>query len=339
MQIAGRDIGERMPPYIVAEIGANHGRDLDRALRMIDAAKAAGADAVKFQAYTADTITLDSNRPEFKIAEGPWQGWRLYDLYKKGETPFEWFPRLFEHAKAMGITCFASVFDPCSIDLLERLNTPAYKIASFEIIDLPLIRLAASTRKPVILSTGMASEFEIDDAISAASATDTAVLHAVSGYPTPIEEANLLTFKVMRRLLSVDVGISDHTTGLEVPIAAAALGAAIIEKHFTLNRRRPTLDSTFSLEPIEFARMVCTVRAVHAAMQPSQPASEETQRPLRRSLFAVAPIAAGEAITEKNVRSIRPGSGLPPQALNSLLGKVAKLAIEAGTPMTCELVE
>jgi N-acetylneuraminate synthase len=341
MKISNRLIGPDQPPYIVAEIGANHGGDLVRALRTMEAAKAAGADAVKFQAYEAQTITI--NHPSLIIEDGPWAGQTLFELYRRCETPFYWFPRIAEFAREIGITWFASVFDHSSVDMLAELNVPAFKIASFELVDLPLIRYAAEKGKPMILSTGMADDEEVDEAVGAVRSRfnmQIAVLHCVSGYPTPESEANLPFMSDMRTLLgrTVQVGISDHTTGIEVPIAATALRARIIEKHFTLNRDRATADATFSLEPKEFELMVDAVRRTWAAMQCSQSASEVSSLSLRRSLYAVADIAAGEFFTPDNTRSIRPGAGLPPKEINMVIGRTAACVIPRGTPLTWDMV-
>lgn len=342
MQIAGRSIGPDRPPYIVAEISSNHGGQLKVALDLIRLAAEAGADAVKFQAYEADTITLPARRPEFFIREGLWQGQYLHDLYKICETPFRWFPELARCADDHGVTWFASVFDRSSVDMLMRLSCPAFKIASFELVDLPLIRHAAATGKPMILSTGMADYDEIDDAINATVSGGkfraAVVLHCVSGYPTPPGEAGLARLADLRASIGkIPVGISDHTTGIEIPIAATALGACMIEKHFK-SRTLRTVDGKFSLAPATFKQMVEGVRIAWAAMAAAPAESEEAQRPLRRSLFAVADIEAGETFTEANVRSVRPGNGLPPKELPNVLGKKAACAIEYGTPLRWELV-
>lgn len=337
MNIAGREIGPNNPPYIVCEVGANHGGDLGRALRLIEAAKAAGADAVKFQAYTADTITLDCDGPDFRIDSGPWQGWRLYDLYKKCQTPFEWFPKIAEHARKIGITWFASAFDPTAVDMLVALDVPAIKIASFELVDLPLIRYAAATGKPLILSIGMASDNEIDEAAVAAipAFNNRIFLSCISGYPTPIKESNLWR---LRSYNGMNIGISDHTIGIEIPVAATALGVWMIEKHFTLSHRRLTPDSMFSTEPVQFADMVRAVRRTWDALQPHMPTSEASQRPLRRSLYVVADIKAGEQFTAANVCSIRPGHGLPPKEIDQVLGKTATRDIARGTALVSDMV-
>lgn len=339
MKIGNREIGPGEPPYIVAEIGANHGGDLQRALRLIEAAKAAGADAVKFQAYTAETITLDSERPEFKIKDGPWQGWRLYDLYKLAQTPFAWFPQLAEHAEKVGVTWFASAFDPSAVDMLAELGAPAIKIASFELVDLPLISYAALTGLPIILSTGMATDAEIYAAANCVK--NPIVLHCVSGYPTPVWDSNLHRLRTWIDIWPATLhGLSDHTIGSDVPVAATVLGACMIEKHFTLSRDRHTPDAEFSLMPGEFRKMARAVSDIWCATRrrvaPIE--SEEVHRPLRRSLFAVQDIKAGELFTADNVRSIRPGDGLPPSAISHVLGYPANHDIARGTPLSWNVV-
>ena len=344
MKIAGREIGAGQPPYCIAEASCNHLGSLDEAKTLIRAAKISGADAIKFQAYTADTITLDCDSPDFIVKEGPWKGRRLYELYTVAQTPFEWFPALFEEAKRHGITALASVFDRTSIDLLEKLDCPAYKIASMEITDIPLIKYAAKTGKPLIISTGMASMQEIHDAIPGfMKVDDLAFLHCISGYPTRFEEANLRRIHeiYLSRSLWHDphIGISDHTLGWEVPVAATALGATIIEKHFIMSRFCGSEDAAFSLEPDEFAEMCMKVRQIWRAMQPGETKSEESSRQLRRSLYVVADMSAGEVFTEQNVRSIRPSYGLPPKNLPYILGQRAIKDIKRGTALSWSLVE
>lgn len=336
MQIAGRKVGSGNPPYIIAEVSCNHGGSIERALELIDAAHSCGADAVKFQAYTAETITMDCDRPEFTVADGPWKGRRMFDLYREAQTPFEWFPQIKMRAEKVGITWFASCFDRSSVDLMVELGAPAIKIASFEIVDTPLIRYAAATGKPLIISTGMANMSEIMHAIG--EAPGSALLWCVSGYPPPPSEAGLLRMRILHRTFST-VGISDHTIGPEVPIAATALGATIIEKHFRLSFHPDTEDSPFSLDEVDFLNMVKQVHNTWAAMQPSKADSESAQRPLRRSLFAVDDIAEGEAFTEANVRSIRPGHGLPPAAIDQVVGKTAARNIVRGEPLDWEMVQ
>ncbi len=342
--IAGQEIGPERPPYVIAELSGNHNGDLGRALRLIDVAKEAGVDAVKLQTYTADTITIDHTGPGFVIEQGLWAGRKLYELYREAHTPWEWHPALFEHAHRRGIACFSSPFDSSAIDFLERLSAPAYKIASFEIIDLPLIRRAAKTGKPLVISTGMASTAEIGEAVSTAREAGNggvALLHCVSGYPTPTDEANLLHIPVLAASYTCPIGLSDHTLGIECAIAAVALGAVIIEKHITLARADGGPDAAFSLEPDELGKLVDGVRTAFSTLGRADyghAASERENMTLRRSLYAVHDIAAGEAFTEANVRSIRPGYGLPPKHLPQVLGKHAVRAIARGTPLSFDLV-
>lgn len=344
ISIAGRPIGLEHRPYIIGEISGNHNGDFDRAVRLIDAAKAAGVDAVKLQTYTADTITLDHDGKDFMIEGGPWGGRRLYDLYQEAHTPWAWHEKLFAHARALGLHIFSSPFDPTAVDFLETLQAPAYKIASFEAIDLPLVQKAAKTGKPLIISTGLADLGEISDAVEAAraaGATQIAVLHCVSGYPTPAEDCNLACITHLRDSFSVVTGFSDHTLGIEVPIAAVALGASIIEKHFTLSRADGGPDAAFSLEPDELAAMVRGCAAAWAArgrIDYSRKGSEKANAKFRRSLYAVADIAAGEMLTPVNVRSIRPGYGLAPVHLPGVLGRKASRPISRGTPLSWGLV-
>jgi pseudaminic acid synthase len=344
-KIDGRPVGPGYPPYVIAELSGNHNGDLSRALRLIEAAKEAGADAIKLQTYTADTITLDHDGPGFRIEGGLWSGRRLHELYSEAQTPWEWHPELFEHARKVGITCFSSPFDPTAVDLLQHLGAPAYKIASFELVDLPLIRYAAKTGKPLIMSTGMATTEEINDAMEAAregGAGGIVLLHCVSGYPTPAEEANLARIPALAAGQDCPIGLSDHTLAPEAAVAAVALGAVLIEKHFTLARADGGPDAAFSLEPDEFAGLVKSVRTAHATLgRPDygRAGSERGNVAFRRSLYAVQDIAAGELVTADNVRSIRPGYGLPPKHLPAILGRRARRAISRGTPMSFDLVE
>lgn len=345
LKIAGRLIGPEHPPYVIAELSGNHNGQLERALRLIDVAKEAGADAVKLQTYTADTITIDHDGPGFTIEGGLWNGRRLHELYREAQTSWEWHPALFEHARKVGIACFSSPFDPSAVDLLESLDAPAYKIASFEIVDLPLIRYAAKTGKPLIISTGMAKTDEVADAVVAAfegGAAGIALLHCVSGYPTPAEEANLSRISTLAADYDCPIGLSDHTLGTDVPVAATALGATIIEKHITLARADGGPDASFSLEPQELAALVRGVRTAYAALGRAdygRAPSEQGNMTFRRSLYAVKDIPAGDALTNENVRSIRPGYGLAPKHLPDLLGRRARAAISRGTPMSFDLVE
>lgn len=342
--IAGRPIGPDHPPYIVGEMSGNHNSDLDRAFALLDAAKAAGVDAVKMQSYTPDTITLDHDGPEFRIRNGLWAGRTLYDLYREAHTPWEWHRPLFERAQALGITLFSSPFDATAIDLLESLGAPAYKIASFECIDLPLIERAAATGKPLIISTGMASADEISEAVAAARGAgcrELILLHCVSGYPTPPEESNLRAISRLAAAFETVVGLSDHTLGTAVAVGAVALGAAVIEKHFTLRRADGGPDAEFSLEPEELARLVADCRTAWSALgiaTPGRASSEQGNIAFRRSLYAVTNIAAGETFTAENVRSIRPGHGLPPKAIRQVLGSRAARTIARGTALDWSMI-
>lgn len=343
IRIGGRPIGEGHSPYVIAELSGNHNGEIERAFKLIDAAKNAGADAVKLQTYTADTITIDHDGPGFVIEAGLWKGRKLYELYQEAHTPWEWHPALFDYARKAGIACFSSPFDHTAVDMLERLGAPAYKIASFEIIDTPLIRYAAKTGKPLVISTGMAVRAEIDEAVAAArhGSGGIALLHCISGYPTPVEEANLARIQSLARAYDCPIGLSDHTLGVEAAIAAVALGATIIEKHITLARADGGPDAAFSLEPEELTRLVQGARAAFSALGSAdygRAASEQGNMAFRRSLYAVADIAAGETFTDTNVRSIRPGFGLPPKHLDTVLGRRAARAIARGTPLSFDLM-
>lgn len=343
MEIAGRRIGPGEPPYVIAELSANHNQQLSRALELVALAARAGADAVKLQTYTADTITIDSSQPWFRIDSGTrWDGRTLHDLYAEAHTPWEWHAELKAEAERHGIVLFSSPFDPTAVDFLEDLGVPAYKVASFEIVDLPLIRRMAMTGKPMIMSTGMATLAEIDEAVSAAreaGVMQLALLKATSSYPAPPDEANLATIAHMAAAFDCPVGLSDHTIGSAVPIAAVALGAVIIEKHLTRSRADGGPDGAFSTEPDELAAMVEGVRQAAAARGRVTYAATEHEagsRRLRRSLFVVAPIEAGESLTEANVRSIRPADGLHPRHLDEVLGRRAGRRLERGTPLRWE---
>jgi N-acetylneuraminate synthase len=342
--IAGRAIGPGHPPYVIAELSANHNGKLDQALRIIDAAQAAGADAVKIQTYLPDTITLKSDAPEFRITDGLWAGHTLYDLYDWAHTPWEWHAALFAHAAKRGITLFSSPFDLTAVDLLEGLGAPAYKIASFEAVDLPLIRYVAAKGKPMIISTGMADLNEITEAVEAARAggcRELALLHCVSGYPAPASDYNLATLADMAAKLDLPVGLSDHTLDNTTAIASVALGAGIIEKHMTLDRAGGGPDDSFSLEPAEFAALCRGARSAWAAIGQvdyGRKSSEQTNVKFRRSLYAVRDIAEGEALSADNIRSIRPGFGLAPREYDTVIGRRARIAITRGTALSWDLL-
>lgn len=342
--IADRKIGAGEPPYVVAELSGNHNGDIGRALALIDAAKAAGADAVKLQTYTADTITIDHDGPEFLVHGGPWDGRRLYELYQEAHTPWDWHPRLFEHARSIGIEIFSSPFDPTAVELLESLGAPAFKIASFELIDIPLIETCARTGKPLIMSTGLASAQEISEAVEAAKrAGDGGVilLHCTSAYPAPAADMNLRTLEHLARRHGVAVGLSDHTLGVTVSVAAVALGACFIEKHVTLSRAEGGVDSHFSLEPHELERLVKECREAWEALgvvRDEEAPSEAASRDHRRSLYVVADIAKGDLLTTANVRSIRPGHGLPPKHLPDVLNRRASRDLMRGSPLNWSML-
>ncbi len=345
MEISGRRIGPGARVYVIAELSANHGQDMDEAIRLVRAAAAAGADAVKLQTYTPDTITIDSDAEWFRIQSGTaWDGRTLHDLYAEAYTPWEWHARLQGEAREHGMVLFSSPFDLTAVDFLEDLGVPAYKIASFEIVDVGLVERVARTGKPMIMSTGMATLAEITEAVDvarASGATDLVLLKCTSAYPAPPEEANLRTIPHMAAAFGVPVGLSDHTLGIGVPVTAVALGAVMIEKHFTLSRAVPGPDSGFSLEPEEFAAMVRQVRVAEQALGVVSYAPTEREvrsRALRRSLFSVADIRAGEPFTAANVRSIRPGHGLHTRFLPEVLERIAAADIPRGTPIAWDLV-
>jgi pseudaminic acid synthase len=343
--IDGRRIAQDAPPYVIAEMSANHNGSIETAFRIIEAAKQAGADAVKLQTYTPDTITLDCDTEEFCIRGGLWDGKTLYQLYAEAHMPWDWHKPLFDHARQVGITIFSSPFDNTAVDLLEDLNAPAYKIASFEAVDLPLIRYVASTGKPMIISTGMADAEEIQDAIDAARSggcKELAVLHCVSGYPAPAEDYNLRTIPDMMARYGVLTGLSDHTLDNTTAITSVALGSSIIEKHFTLDRSGGGPDDSFSLEPQEMKALCDGARTAWAALGAidyrRQP-SEEGNLKFRRSLYFVKDMAAGETITSQCIRSVRPGYGLPPRYFDRIVGKKCTTAIQKNTPIPEEYIK
>jgi len=342
--INGRSIGPGCPTYLVAEMSANHGQDFDEAVGILHAAKESGADAVKLQTYTPDTITIDCDNNYFMIEGTIWQGRKLHELYSEACTPWEWQPKLKEIAKDLGLALFSTPFDDTAVDFLEEVQVPCYKVASFEIVDLPLLRRIARTGRPVIVSTGMATLSEIDEAVTtlrSSGCEQLALLKCTSAYPAPPEDLNLRTIPHLSDAFNVPVGLSDHTLGIAVPVAAAALGACIIEKHFTLDRSKPGPDSAFSLEPHEFKAMVESVRAAERALGAVRYGVTENERrssAYRRSLFVVKDIPAGGAFAPENVRSIRPGNGLHTRYLAQILGRVAARDILRGTPLSWDLV-
>jgi pseudaminic acid synthase len=345
IRIGNREVGTGAPVYIVAEMSANHNQNLDQAFRIVHAAKEAGADAIKLQTYTADTITFRGDRECFRVSGGTlWDGRTLHDLYEEAFTPWEWQPKLKQVADSLGLHLFSSAFDATAVDFLEQMNVPAHKVASFELVDLELIRKMARTGKPLIMSTGMADESEIAEAVEAAreaGATEVALLKCTSAYPAPPEEANLLTIPELARRFDCPAGLSDHTMNVAVPVAAVALGACIIEKHFCLSRADGGPDSAFSLEPHEFRAMVEAVRTAEKALgsvQFAPGAHEVNSRKFRRSLFVVENVRKGDVFTAQNVRSIRPSDGLHPRHLGEILGQRAARDIERGTPLDWTLI-
>lgn len=344
INIAGRDIGDGCAPYIIAEMSANHNGDLNAALRIIDEAKLAGADAIKIQTYRPDTITLKSDLPDFQITDGLWAGRTLYDLYQWAHTPWEWHKPLFEHARKLGITIFSSPFDNTAVDLLEDLNAPAYKIASFEAVDLPLIKYVASTGKPMIISTGMADAEEIQEAIDAAregGCKELAILHCVSGYPAPPEDYNLRTIPDMIERFGLVTGLSDHTLDNTTAIASVVMGASIIEKHFTLNRSGGGPDDSFSLEPAELAALCRDSKTAWTALGKvdyGRKSSEQGNVKFRRSLYFVKDLKTGDLITADAVRSVRPGFGMTPKYLERVIGRSVRMDIRRNSPVTPDVL-
>ncbi len=337
MILDGRRIGPDEPPYVIAEMSANHGGSLERALQVIEAARTCGASAVKLQTYRPDTITLDSDAEEFRIRGTLWEGRTLYDLYEEAHTPWEWHEPLFRRARELGITIFSSPFDETAVELLESLGAPAYKIASFEVVDLPLIRVVASTGKPLILSTGMADDEEIGEAVEAARSAgceELALLHCVSGYPAPAADYNLRTIPDMRERFGCLVGLSDHTLDNTTAVASVALGASLIEKHFTLDRSGGGPDDSFSLEPAGLEELCTGARTAWEALgrvDYGRKSSEEGNVQFRRSLYWVRDLEAGAVVTADAVRSVRPGHGLPPKRLDDLIGRTLARPVRAKT--------
>lgn len=340
IEINGRKIGPGFPAYLVAEMSANHGQEFDQAVKIIEAAKAASADAVKLQTYTPDTLTIDCDNEYFRIKGTIWEGKNLHDLYGEAYTPWDWQPKLKGIAEGLGLGLFSTPFDSTAVDFLEQIGVPAHKIASFEIVDLPLLRKIAKTGKPIIMSTGMATLAEIEEAVQAvrqAGCTQLVLLKCTSAYPALPDEMNLRTIPHLAQAFDVPVGLSDHTPGIAVPVAAVALGACIIEKHFTLSRSDGGPDSAFSLEPHEFKAMVEAIRVAEKALGAVRygiSAEETKSRVFRRSLFVVKDMKAGEKFTSENVRSIRPGYGLHTRYLDEVLGRRASSDIKRGTPLS-----
>jgi pseudaminic acid synthase len=346
IEIGGRIIGSAQPPFIIAEMSGNHNQSLERALKIVAAAAKAGAHAIKIQTYTADTMTLDLSKNEFSIDDPKslWKGLSLYKLYQRAYTPWEWHQPIFDRCRELGLICFSTPFDETAVDFLEELGAPAYKIASFENNHLPLIRKAASTGKPLIISSGMASLAELDEAITAARTAgcrDMILLKCTSTYPATPDNTNILTIPHMRELFNVQIGLSDHTLGLGVAVAAVALGAVAIEKHFTLRRAEGGVDAAFSMEPSELKMLVReTEQAWRAlgAVSYGPTENEKTSLVFRRSIYVVCDVKAGEAFTKENIRIIRPGLGLAPKHFEAALGKRAGQDIKRGTPLAWELI-
>lgn len=338
-------VGEGKPPIVVAELSANHGCRIERALKTISAAKEAGAHAIKFQTYSPETMTIDCNLDDFIIKDGLWAGYKLYDLYEEAQTPFEWHAQLFGHARSIGITCFSTPFDETAVDLLESLGAPAYKIASFEVTDLPLIKYVASTKKPMIVSTGMANFEEIEEMVQTArdgGCNDIIVLHCISSYPAPVDQSNLMTIPDMRRKLGVHIGLSDHSLTDTASVVATALGAVMVEKHFVLDREEEGPDTSFSIDPTDLKRLVKATNEAHSSLGGAgydQKPAEKQNIKFRRSLYFVEDLAAGSIVTPSSVRRIRPGYGVPPKFFDVVIGKKLKISVQRGTRVDFSLFE
>lgn len=345
LEIDGRRIGDGEPPYIIAEVSGNHNKDIARAIAMIDVAKSCGADAVKFQTYTADSLTVPSDRPEFQITTGTWAGWNLHRLYQEAATPYDWFPRLFAHGRETGITVFSSPFDAAAVDLLETLDAPAYKIASNELTDWPLIGKAAATGKPLILSTGASSFADIEATaayLERIGARHWSLLHCVSAYPAPLSDARISNITALRNRFAVPIGFSDHTRDTMAAVLAVGLGAAIVEKHFILNREDGGPDSSFAIEPDELADLVKRCHEAHAAVGTPEfggNAAEAKSPIYRRHFYATQDIRAGDVLGEGNVRAIRARDGVPARDFERLFGRRASADIPCHTPVRWEAVD
>jgi pseudaminic acid synthase len=347
IEVDGRSIGRDCPVYIVAEMSGNHNQDFDRAVKIIEEAKGAGVDAVKLQTYTADTITVDSDAESFQVKGGTlWDGYTLYSLYEEAYTPWEWQPKLKEVANDLGLDLFSTPFDFTAVDFLEEMGVPVYKVASPELIDIPLLKKIAATGKPILMSQGMATLAEVDEAVQAIRSVhldaDIIVLKCTAAYPAPIDEINLKTIPYLENTFGIPIGLSDHTPGSDVAVAAAALGACVIEKHFTLSRSDGGPDAAFSMEPNEMKELVQSVRNVEKALGSIHAGASEHEMvglKSRRSLFVVEDIKAGEALTNDNVRSIRPGNGLLPKHLPEVIGRQARQDLIKGTPLSWHVIE
>lgn len=343
IEIDGRKIGKEYPPYILAELSANHNGVLQKALDTITAAKKCGADGIKLQTYSADTMTIDCDKDDFIIKGGLWDSYKLYDLYKEAQTPFEWHKAMFDHARDIGITCFSTPFDETAVDLLEDMNVPAYKIASFEATDLPLIKYVASTKKPLIMSTGLANFEEISEMVATArdaGCSDLILLHCISSYPAPIEQSNLMTIPEMRKHWDVQIGLSDHTISNTASIVATSLGATLIEKHFILDRADKGPDSEFSIEPAELESLVIDIKDAWSALGEAgfeRKAAEKGNARFRRSVYFVKDLKAGDTVTKDSIRRIRPSLGLEPKYEQDIIGKKLKVDVTRGTPTSWEL--
>ena len=345
MKINGREISSSKEPYIIAELSANHGGSIEKAIKTIKSAKLNGADAIKLQSYTANSMTLDCDKDDFLIKEGAWRGYKLFDLYQEASTPYEWHKRLFEYASEIGITIFSTPFDEEATDLLENLNTPAYKIASFEVVDLPLIKYVASKGKPILISTGMASREEINDAVSIAKefgSGEILLFHCVSDYPASSKDSNINMIKTLKNEYSLEIGLSDHTLNNTTAIAAVSLGAVAIEKHFIIDKKQGGPDSHFSIEPDEFKNLKLTTKECWEALGSGdfqRPISESKNKIFRRSLYFIEDMESGQVIEEKDIKRLRPGFGLPPKFLEFVINKRLKRSVQRGERVSWDCIE